>query len=156
MTWRDRGRIGAWLAFFLPLSRSAGHHQLGSAEAVLPTSPWPLLPSQELPENELLHPPLSICVVDWRAFGRSTLVGTYTINCLKQFLCKTRECPALTSQVDGTQVEPGRKHLLDSGASDYKASRACRGLLGDPTGRGCPSVKWSFLKNLLLQSPQLL
>ncbi|NXA92813.1 FR1L6 protein, partial [Melanocharis versteri] len=43
----------------------------------------------ELPENELLHPPLSICVVDWRAFGRSTLVGTHTINCLKQFLCKT-------------------------------------------------------------------
>ncbi|KGL90028.1 Otoferlin, partial [Charadrius vociferus] len=39
----------------------------------------------ELPENELLHPPLSICVVDWRAFGRSTLVGTHTINCLKQF-----------------------------------------------------------------------
>ncbi|NWH75968.1 FR1L6 protein, partial [Piaya cayana] len=41
---------------------------------------------QELPENEVLHPPLSICVVDWRAFGRSTLVGTHTINCLKQFL----------------------------------------------------------------------
>ncbi|NXH42886.1 OTOF protein, partial [Dicaeum eximium] len=47
----------------------------------------------ELPENELLHPPLSICVVDWRAFGRSTLVGTYTINCLKQFLCKTLPGP---------------------------------------------------------------
>ncbi|XP_045716944.1 fer-1-like protein 6 isoform X2 [Phyllostomus hastatus] len=57
----------------------------------------------ELPENELLHPPLSICVVDWRAFGRSTLVGTYTINCLKQFLCKSREPLALPSQVDGTQ-----------------------------------------------------
>uniref|UniRef100_A0A803YS11 Fer-1 like family member 6 n=1 Tax=Meleagris gallopavo TaxID=9103 RepID=A0A803YS11_MELGA len=42
----------------------------------------------ELPENELLHPPLSICIVDWRAFGRSTLVGTHTINCLKQFLFK--------------------------------------------------------------------
>nr|XP_010987072.2 fer-1-like protein 6 [Camelus dromedarius] len=58
----------------------------------------------ELPENELLHPPLSICVVDWRAFGRSTLVGTYTVNCLKQFLCKSRESIALTSQVDGAQV----------------------------------------------------
>ncbi|XP_075406693.1 fer-1-like protein 6 [Tenrec ecaudatus] len=61
----------------------------------------------ELPENELLHPPLSICVVDWRAFGRSTLVGTYTINCLKQFLCQSREPPALTSQVDGAQVGHG-------------------------------------------------
>ncbi|XP_045883099.1 fer-1-like protein 6 isoform X2 [Meles meles] len=59
----------------------------------------------ELPENELLHPPLSICVVDWRAFGRSTLVGTYTINCLKQFLCKSKEPLVLTCQVDGTQVE---------------------------------------------------
>ncbi|XP_058420883.1 fer-1-like protein 6 [Diceros bicornis minor] len=58
----------------------------------------------ELPENEFLHPPLSICVVDWRAFGRSTLVGTYTINCLKQFLCKRREPLALTSQADGTHV----------------------------------------------------
>ncbi|XP_055284467.1 fer-1-like protein 6 isoform X3 [Moschus berezovskii] len=58
----------------------------------------------ELPENELLHPPLSICVVDWRAFGRSTLVGTYTINCLKQFLCKSREPFSLTSQVGRAQV----------------------------------------------------
>ncbi|NWS42494.1 FR1L6 protein, partial [Probosciger aterrimus] len=46
----------------------------------------PCTSAEELPENELLHPPLSICVVDWRAFGRSTLVGTHTINCLKQFL----------------------------------------------------------------------
>ncbi|KAK2501375.1 hypothetical protein MC885_007462 [Smutsia gigantea] len=65
----------------------------------------------ELPENELLHPPLSICVVDWRAFGRSTLVGTYNINCLKQFLCKSREPLALASQVDGTQV---RQDVSDS------------------------------------------
>ncbi|XP_027242188.2 fer-1-like protein 6, partial [Cricetulus griseus] len=60
----------------------------------------------ELPENELLHPPLSICVVDWRAFGRSTLVGTYTINCLKQFLCKSRETLALPSQRDGAWARP--------------------------------------------------
>ncbi|KAI1885019.1 hypothetical protein AGOR_G00215870 [Albula goreensis] len=39
----------------------------------------------ELPENEHLHPPLSISVVDWRAFGRSTLVGNHVINSLKQF-----------------------------------------------------------------------
>ncbi|OWK04271.1 hypothetical protein Celaphus_00016214 [Cervus elaphus hippelaphus] len=73
----------------------------------------------ELPENELLHPPLSICVVDWRAFGRSTLVGTYTINCLKQFLCKSREPLSLTSQVDRAQVEKGRK-ILDLGTAGYK------------------------------------
>ncbi|XP_002710810.3 fer-1-like protein 6 isoform X2 [Oryctolagus cuniculus] len=66
----------------------------------------------ELPENELLHPPLSICVVDWRAFGRSTLVGTYTINCLKQFLCKSREPLALVSQTDGTQGGQGTSDSL--------------------------------------------
>nr|XP_013005415.1 fer-1-like protein 6 isoform X2 [Cavia porcellus] len=66
----------------------------------------------ELPENELLHPPLSICVVDWRAFGRSTLVGTYTINCLKQFLWKPSEPLALTSQMDGAQAEPDTSDSL--------------------------------------------
>uniref|UniRef100_A0A4X2KXZ5 C2 domain-containing protein n=1 Tax=Vombatus ursinus TaxID=29139 RepID=A0A4X2KXZ5_VOMUR len=66
----------------------------------------------ELPENELLHPPLSICVVDWRAFGRSTLVGTYTINCLKQFLCKPGELPALA--VPDSAVEPEPSELLIS------------------------------------------
>lgn len=40
---------------------------------------------QELPENEYLHPPLTITVVDWRAFGRSTLVGTHVINNLGLF-----------------------------------------------------------------------
>ncbi|XP_028291408.1 fer-1-like protein 6 isoform X2 [Gouania willdenowi] len=39
----------------------------------------------ELPDNELLLPPLSITVVDWRAFGRSTLVGNHVINNLKDF-----------------------------------------------------------------------
>ncbi|NXX55327.1 FR1L6 protein, partial [Scopus umbretta] len=58
----------------------------------------------ELPENELLHPPLSICVVDWRAFGRSTLVGTHTVNCLKQFLCKTQL---------GSQAAPNRLDIVE-------------------------------------------
>ncbi|KAI4874062.1 hypothetical protein NFI96_018466, partial [Prochilodus magdalenae] len=39
----------------------------------------------ELPEDEYLHPPLTITVVDWRAFGRSTLVGTHVINNLGLF-----------------------------------------------------------------------
>uniref|UniRef100_A0A8D2IHH3 Fer-1 like family member 6 n=1 Tax=Varanus komodoensis TaxID=61221 RepID=A0A8D2IHH3_VARKO len=63
----------------------------------------------ELPENELLHPPLSICVVDWRAFGRSTLVGTHTINCLKQFLYKPEEVlvsPA--KEADIVETDKGR------------------------------------------------
>lgn len=49
----------------------------------------------ELPENENLHPPLNISVVDWRAFGRSTVVGNYTINNLKPF--KYTAPPALSA-----------------------------------------------------------
>ncbi|KTF87287.1 hypothetical protein cypCar_00015917, partial [Cyprinus carpio] len=39
----------------------------------------------ELPEDEHLLPPLTITVVDWRAFGRSTLVGSHMINNLALF-----------------------------------------------------------------------
>ncbi|KAK5890071.1 hypothetical protein CesoFtcFv8_013638 [Champsocephalus esox] len=55
----------------------------------------------ELPENELLHPPLSITVVDWRAFGRSTLVGNHIINNLKAF--KYTPPPALPAPVETHQ-----------------------------------------------------
>ncbi|KAK1143924.1 hypothetical protein AOXY_G36607 [Acipenser oxyrinchus oxyrinchus] len=47
----------------------------------------------DIPENEHLHPPLTISVVDWRAFGHSTLVGTHVVNCLKQFFYKAKELP---------------------------------------------------------------
>ncbi|NXN99007.1 FR1L6 protein, partial [Rhinopomastus cyanomelas] len=67
----------------------------------------------ELPESELLHPPLSICVVDWRAFGRSTLVGTHTINCLKQFLCKTQLGPQPTpNRLDVVETEEASAESL--------------------------------------------
>ncbi|EDM16216.1 rCG59426 [Rattus norvegicus] len=82
----------------------------------------------ELPENELLHPPLSICVVDWRAFGRSTLVGTYTINCLKQFLCKSREPLALTSQTDGAGSFCIYKSPEDSASEDSGQLRIQQGI----------------------------
>ncbi|KAM6373678.1 fer-1-like protein 6 [Alca torda] len=68
----------------------------------------------ELPENELLHPPLSICVVDWRAFGRSTLVGTHTINCLKQFLCKTQL---------GPQATPSRLDIIEIAKASPESSQ---------------------------------
>ncbi|NWU89567.1 OTOF protein, partial [Upupa epops] len=42
--------------------------------------------SQDLPENELLHPPLNIRVVDCRAFGRYTLVGSHAVSSLRRFI----------------------------------------------------------------------
>ncbi|NXL67782.1 OTOF protein, partial [Chordeiles acutipennis] len=41
---------------------------------------------QDLPENELLHPPLNIRVVDCRAFGRYTLVGSHAVSSLRKFI----------------------------------------------------------------------
>ncbi|NXB02995.1 OTOF protein, partial [Cnemophilus loriae] len=46
----------------------------------------PSCASQDLPENELLHPPLNIRVVDCRAFGRYTLVGSHTVSSLRKFI----------------------------------------------------------------------
>ncbi|XP_072623572.1 otoferlin isoform X10 [Vulpes vulpes] len=40
----------------------------------------------DLPENELLHPPLNIRVVDCRAFGRYTLVGSHAVSALRRFI----------------------------------------------------------------------
>ncbi|NXU48551.1 OTOF protein, partial [Turnix velox] len=55
-------------------------------------SPHPALDNQhtfapqDLPENELLHPPLNIRVVDCRAFGRYTLVGSHAVSSLRKFI----------------------------------------------------------------------
>ncbi|KAM9710649.1 LOW QUALITY PROTEIN: fer-1-like protein 6 [Menidia menidia] len=54
----------------------------------------PPLSITELPENAVLLPPLSITVVDWRAFGRSTLVGTHIINNLQAFQHRPPPPPA--------------------------------------------------------------
>lgn len=41
---------------------------------------------QELPENELYCPPITIRCVDCRNFGRYVLVGTHVINSLQKFM----------------------------------------------------------------------
>ncbi|NXK43687.1 OTOF protein, partial [Piprites chloris] len=43
---------------------------------------------QDLPENELLHPPLNIRVVDCRAFGRYALVGSHAVSSLRRFILR--------------------------------------------------------------------
>ncbi|XP_055979118.1 otoferlin isoform X3 [Sorex fumeus] len=45
----------------------------------------------DLPENELLHPPLNIRVVDCRAFGRYTLVGSHAVSSLRRFIYRPPE-----------------------------------------------------------------
>lgn len=81
-------------------------------------------------------------------------MGTYTINCLKQFLCKSKEPLVLTCQVVGTQVEQGRKPLLDSGASDYKAVVPAGPARG-PHRKRVPHGQVELPEEFLLQSLQL-
>ncbi|NXV06239.1 OTOF protein, partial [Cettia cetti] len=70
----------------LPLFPARSHSQpLLPFPTPNPASPW-LCASQDLPENELLHPPLNIRVVDCRAFGRYTLVGSHTVSSLRRFI----------------------------------------------------------------------
>lgn len=40
----------------------------------------------ELPDQNLYRPPLTIRVVDCRSFGRTTLVGTHTINSIQKYI----------------------------------------------------------------------
>nr|XP_035129482.2 otoferlin isoform X2 [Callithrix jacchus] len=55
----------------------------------------------DLPENELLHPPLNIRVVDCRAFGRYTLVGSHAVSSLRRFIYRPpdRSAPSWNTAV---------------------------------------------------------
>ena len=46
----------------------------------------PPSPPQELPENELYCPPITIRCVDFRNFGRYILVGTHVIDNIHKFM----------------------------------------------------------------------
>uniref|UniRef100_G3PC45 C2 domain-containing protein n=1 Tax=Gasterosteus aculeatus aculeatus TaxID=481459 RepID=G3PC45_GASAC len=54
----------------------------------------------DLPENELLHPPLNIRVVDCRAFGRYTLVGSIAVPSLRKFIYRATDKDAYYTRVD--------------------------------------------------------
>uniref|UniRef100_A0A8C4HPL1 Otoferlin n=1 Tax=Dicentrarchus labrax TaxID=13489 RepID=A0A8C4HPL1_DICLA len=60
----------------------------------------------DLPENELLHPPLNIRVVDCRAFGRYILVGSHAVSSLRRFIYTT---PDKTSNNWATTEEESDK-----------------------------------------------
>uniref|UniRef100_A0A3Q1FBX6 Fer-1-like protein 6 n=1 Tax=Acanthochromis polyacanthus TaxID=80966 RepID=A0A3Q1FBX6_9TELE len=73
----------------------------------------------ELPENEHLHPPLSITVVDWRAFGRSTLVGNHIINNLKAFKYTPPPAPPAAPQTyKAATLTPGAAFITDPHSTD--------------------------------------
>uniref|UniRef100_A0A3Q3K7P7 C2 domain-containing protein n=1 Tax=Monopterus albus TaxID=43700 RepID=A0A3Q3K7P7_MONAL len=63
----------------------------------------------DLPENELLHPPLNIRVVDCRAFGRYTLVGSTAVTTLRRFIYRPTDKQAnnwSTTEIIVVNMEP--------------------------------------------------
>ncbi|CAN9498589.1 unnamed protein product [Ophioblennius macclurei] len=72
----------------------------------------------ELPDNEHLLPPLSITVVDWRAFGRSTLVGTHIVNNLKAFRYAPPLAPPMAPPTTAQAHEPTAAGLETHRAQD--------------------------------------
>uniref|UniRef100_A0A8C8B5A7 Otoferlin n=1 Tax=Otus sunia TaxID=257818 RepID=A0A8C8B5A7_9STRI len=65
----------------------------------------------DLPENELLHPPLNIRVVDCRAFGRYTLVGSHAVRfcllrCFTHHLCTSQGISLLSDPSSSLAVLP--------------------------------------------------
>lgn len=63
---------------------------------------------QDLPENELLHPPLNIRVVDCRAFGRYTLVGSNAVTSLRKFIYRATDKQANSWSTTGKTHFPQR------------------------------------------------
>ncbi|KAG7463981.1 hypothetical protein MATL_G00182400 [Megalops atlanticus] len=78
----------------------------------------------ELPENEHLHPPLSITVVDWRAFGRSTLVGNHVINSLKQFKYTPPPLPPAPRRHDPRAREGMSRPAVESSSIEVQSSES--------------------------------
>ncbi|OXB60658.1 hypothetical protein ASZ78_001447 [Callipepla squamata] len=59
----------------------------------------------DLPENELLHPPLNIRVVDCRAFGRYTLVGSHAVSSLRKFIYRPPDKKAQHWNMTAKQIK---------------------------------------------------
>ncbi|CAH2245473.1 otoferlin isoform X1 [Pelobates cultripes] len=70
----------------------------------------------DLPENELLHPPLNIRVVDCRAFGRYTLVGSHAVSSLRKFIYRP---PDKKSQQWNTAVKLVNGYLALANGGPY-------------------------------------
>lgn len=91
-----------------------GLHGLRGQVPLIPAGGSGSLPPtpQDLPENELLHPPLNIRVVDCRAFGRYTLVGSHAVSSLRRFIYRPpdRSAPSWNTTGMATQ-SPGLARL---------------------------------------------
>lgn len=66
---------------------------------------------QELPELVYLHPPLTIFIIEQRAFGRMVLVGTHVVQNLVQFGPRDQE-EWKDEEEEPEGMEPTIAHML--------------------------------------------
>ncbi|XP_070843929.1 otoferlin isoform X3 [Chaetodon trifascialis] len=87
----------------------------------------------DLPENELLHPPLNIRVVDCRAFGRYILVGSHAVTSLRRFIYST---PDKTSNnwATAAKLMNGYMVLANGGAQPRSSPSISSRTLSRPAG----------------------
>lgn len=75
--------LSAILTWLVSVANDGYSHQLGLLRATVSSScVWS---NQELPEQAYLHPPLTIFVVEHRAFGRLALVGSHVVQSLMNY-----------------------------------------------------------------------
>ncbi|XP_064864984.1 otoferlin isoform X4 [Oncorhynchus nerka] len=90
----------------------------------------------DLPENELLHPPLNIRVVDCRAFGRYTLVGSHAVTSLRRFIYSPPD-KTQNNWASAARLMNGYMVLTNGGSQSRPSSPYSRTLprtLSHPTG----------------------
>lgn len=70
---------------------------------------------QELPEQELYQPPLTIRAVDCRSFGRFTLVGTHMINSVQKYTY----LPQTKKQREAEERKMAQQQYINDGKEHY-------------------------------------
>ncbi|XP_029965431.1 otoferlin isoform X4 [Salarias fasciatus] len=87
----------------------------------------------DLPENELLHPPLNIRVVDCRAFGRYILVGSHAVSSLRRFIYSTPD-KSSTNWATAAKLMNGYMVLTNGGSQPRSSPSLSSRTFSRPAG----------------------
>ncbi|XP_029705528.1 otoferlin isoform X1 [Takifugu rubripes] len=87
----------------------------------------------DLPENELLHPPLNIRVVDCRAFGRYILVGSHAVSSLRRFIYTTPD-KSSNNWATAAKLMNGYMVLSNGGTQPLSSPSVSSHTLSRPSG----------------------
>ncbi|XP_045836531.1 fer-1-like protein 4 [Meles meles] len=104
----------------------------------------------DLPEQPYLQPPLSILVIERRAFGRTVLVGSHVVSHMLRFILRGHEEPP---EEEGQEEEAG--DLMLKGPQGQKSLDPFLAEVGMPRGLLKAPLKKFPLGSLLNQGPEL-